>query len=103
MTRADALWKERRKILQERSNRLRVDECRIERGESGYRLVCLGFGFVPALSPPRVALGGVVLKDIKYLEQGRRLEADFEQLPENRTVVLDFVYATATVEAGTPT
>jgi len=99
MTRAGALWDQRHKLLQERSSRFRVDRCSIEREKDGYRLVCTGLGLVPALSPPRISLGGVVLKGLKYLDQGRRLEAVVDQLPEDRTVVLDFVYAAATVEA----
>ncbi|HPG21918.1 MAG TPA: hypothetical protein PLH75_03915 [Amaricoccus sp.] len=100
MTNAGERWKQRQKMLEGRTGRFRVDACRILRAEDGYRLVCTGMGMIPAISPPRITVGGLPVREVQFLDRGRRIEAVLPEPPRDSTVLLDFVQGVAKVEAA---
>ena len=90
-------WHERQKRLVERKLMIRLDSCTVEPlGEKrGYNAVIEGFNLHPAISPPRVTVGGVLLEDMQFEAKGRRIRGVLRKKPRSERVVVDYRFAQA--------
>jgi hypothetical protein len=89
-------WEERRKLLASRKPRVRVDRCVVTEREKGhYDVMIEGFGLLPAITPPRIAVGGVLLEQAMFEKGGRRVTGVLRDRPKNDQVIVDLGYAHA--------
>lgn len=87
--------------MQERAgdNRVavRLDSASVEPLEDhgGYRVVIEGFNLHPRIAPPLVRVGGVMLEQIQYQQDGRRINGVLKERPGSGPVTIDYGYAEA--------
>ena len=84
-----------------RAPRVRIDRCQVIEGEKGYYDVVIeGFGLRPAITPPRIVVGGVPLEGVRFEEGGRRATGVLREQPRDYQVTVDLGYARAEGEAN---
>ena len=89
-------WEERRKLLASRKPHVRVDRCVVTASDKGdFEVVIEGFGLLPAITPPRITLGGKTLQRTKFELGGRRVTGIVRERPVNNRLVVDLGYARA--------
>jgi hypothetical protein len=89
-------WEERRQQLAARKPHVRVDRCVLTDGEKGtYQVTIEGFGLLPAITPPRITVGGVPLEQVRVEHGGRRLTGVLSTQPRGTEVIVDLGYARA--------
>src|SRR5687767_8755887 len=97
MLRRERAWLE----TQERSGdgrvKVRLDSASIRALEDRdcYYVVIDGFNLYPRISPPVVTVGGVLMEQIQYEENGRRIEGVLKKEPSKKPVTIDYGYAHA--------
>ncbi|HJQ33113.1 MAG TPA: hypothetical protein VJ866_13075 [Pyrinomonadaceae bacterium] len=93
-------WLDAQKRLAERKHVIRLDSCAVEPlGEKrGYNAVIEGFNLHPAISPPRVTVGGVLLEEMQFQADGRRIRGVLRQKPRSGRVMVDYGFARATLK-----
>ena len=89
-------WEELRKLLASRKPKVRVDSVVVRTGSSGkYEVTIEGFGLRPAISPPRILVGGVLLEEATFERDGRTVKGVLRYRPKNQQVLVDLGYASA--------
>jgi hypothetical protein len=98
MTRRARKWEERRKLAASRTPQVRIDRAIVKKGgegQYGFEVAIEGFGLLPAVSPPQVTVGGVLVAQPKFATDGRSVAGVLRERPENPQVVVDLGYARA--------
>lgn len=86
-------WEERRQRVAARRPQARVDRCVVRAGAEGtFDVVIDGFGLVPAISPPHITIGGVLLERPRVEQGGRRLTGMLTERPRSTEVEVDLGY-----------
>jgi hypothetical protein len=98
MTRRARNWEERRKLAASRRPHVRIDRAIVRKGgkgQYGFELVIEGFGLLPAISPPQVTVGGILVAQPTFATDGRSVTGALRERPANPQVVVDLGYARA--------
>jgi hypothetical protein len=75
---------------------IRVDDARIEEDteRSGrYRVTISGHNLKMAISPPRIQVGGVDLRDVTFDPGGKQVTGTLPEKPESDEVTVDYGFA----------
>jgi hypothetical protein len=96
MTGPGRKWEERRRLLASRKPKVRVDSAVVRTGKGGkYEVIIEGFGLRPAISPPQILVGGVLLEEATFARDGRTVTGVLRHRPKNQQVLVDLGYASA--------
>jgi hypothetical protein len=91
-------WEERRKLAASRRPVVRIDRAIVTEGGKGqyqFEVTIQGFGLWPAVSPPQVTVGGVLVVGPTFATDGRSVTGVLPERPKNPQVVVDLSYARA--------
>jgi hypothetical protein len=96
-------WQARQKRAAERKPWIRLDRyyMKPQTGKDTYEVVIEGFHLASAVSPPRITLGGVPVRGLKFKPDGRAVWGILSKEPANDVLVVDYGYARAELEERT--
>lgn len=82
-------------IEKPRMQKVAIHTARVEAVKSGkeYRVEIEGGNLWPAISPPRVTVGNVPLRDLRFGKEGTSLTGTLPRRPDGRKVVVDYGFA----------
>ena len=92
-------WKETQKKIAARAPMVRLDRCHVKPASNkkrrSYDATIEGYNLHQAISPPRVTVGGVMLEDIRFQDDGTAIRGTLSKRPRDHTVVVDYGFARA--------
>jgi hypothetical protein len=92
-------WKEMQKKIAARAPIVRLDRCYVKpvsnKKKGLYEAIIEGYNLHQAISPPRVTVGGVMLENIGFQDDGTAIRGTLSKRPRDRTVVVDYGFARA--------
>jgi hypothetical protein len=91
-------WLERHRKAAERRPRIRLDRFRMAPLARGYDVVVEGFNLRRWLGPPRVTVGGVLVRRLQLQPDGRVVSGVLSEEPRGRRLDVDFGFDRATLE-----
>jgi hypothetical protein len=97
-TRRTRNWEERRRLAASRKPQVRIDRAIVKESAQEqyvFEVVIEGFGLLPALVPPEVTVGGVLVQPPTFAANGRSVVGVLRERPPNLHVVVDLGYARA--------
>jgi hypothetical protein len=95
-------WKETQKKIAARAPIVRLDRYYVKpvsndnkRKKRSYEALIEGYNMHQAISPPRVTVGGVMLENIRFQDDGTAIRGTLSKRPRDRTVVVDYGFTRA--------
>jgi hypothetical protein len=94
-------WKEMQKKIAARAPIVRLDRCYVKpvsndnKRKRSYEALIEGYNMHQAISPPRVTVGGVMLENIRFQDDGTAIRGTLSKRPRDRTVVVDYGFTRA--------
>jgi hypothetical protein len=92
-------WKEMQKKIAARAPIVRIDRCYVKpvsnKKKRSYDATIEGYNLHQAISPPSVTVGGVMLKNIRFQDDGTAIRGTLSKRPRDRMVVVDYGFARA--------
>jgi hypothetical protein len=95
-------WKEMQKMIAARAPIVRLDRCHVKpvsdnkrKKKRSYEALIEGYNMHQAISPPRVTVGGVMLENIRFQDDGTAIRGTLSKRPRDRTVVVDYGFTRA--------
>lgn len=90
-------WQEKHRRAVSRKPWIRLERVRVKHlgPRGGYEVVIEGVNLHPAISPPRVTVGGVPLEHPEFQRDGRSIRGVLPKKPTSGRVVVDYGFARA--------
>jgi hypothetical protein len=84
-------WKAKKKRAVERRPWIRIDDVTVEKEDKhNYQVTILGHNLHGVISPPRVTMGGVKVRNLRFSDDGRTLRGTLEERPKHLKVIVDY-------------
>jgi hypothetical protein len=81
-----------------RLDRWTVEPMAEQAGPDRYRVRIEGVNLRGAVSPPRITVGGQLLRALRFEPDGRAVTGEIDQPPEHRRVIVDYGFARAELD-----